>query len=45
MSTKFNLNDDKVVVVVGSGAGGGTVGAELAMQGVKGRDFRSGRAP
>ena len=35
MNTKFNLNDDKVVVVVGSGAGGGTVGAELAMQGVK----------
>ena len=35
MNTEFNLNDDKVVVVVGSGAGGGTVGAELAMQGVK----------
>jgi choline dehydrogenase-like flavoprotein len=31
----FELNDDSVVVVVGSGAGGGTLGAELAMKGVK----------
>ena len=29
------MNDDSVVVVVGSGAGGGTVGAELAIKGVK----------
>lgn len=35
MTTKFDLNDDSVAVVIGSGAGGGTVGAELAMQGVK----------
>ncbi len=32
---KFDLKDDGVVVVVGSGAGGGTVGAELAMKGVR----------
>jgi choline dehydrogenase-like flavoprotein len=31
----FDMNDDSVVVVVGSGAGGGTVGAELAIKGVK----------
>ena len=35
MATKFDLSDDSVVVVVGSGAGGGTLGAELAMKGVK----------
>ena len=35
MKTKYDLNDDGVVVVIGSGAGGGTVGAELAMKGVK----------
>ena len=31
----FDKNDDSVVVIVGSGAGGGTLGAELAMKGVK----------
>jgi len=31
----FDLSDDSVVVVIGSGAGGGTVGAELALKGVK----------
>ncbi|HEX2430111.1 MAG TPA: GMC family oxidoreductase [Aestuariivirgaceae bacterium] len=35
MTAKFDLNDDNVVVVIGSGAGGGTLGAELAMKGVK----------
>ena len=30
----FDLNDDSVVVVVGSGAGGGTLGNELAQKGV-----------
>ena len=35
MDAKFELNDDSVVVVVGSGAGGGTLGAELAMKGIK----------
>src|SRR2546429_6542012 len=32
---KFDLNDDGVVVIVGSGAGGGTLGGELAQKGVK----------
>jgi choline dehydrogenase-like flavoprotein len=31
----YNLNDDSVVVVVGSGAGGGTLSNELAQKGVK----------
>jgi choline dehydrogenase-like flavoprotein len=35
MATHFDFNDNSVVVVVGSGAGGGTLGAELAMKGVK----------
>ena len=29
----FDLNDDSVVVIVGSGAGGGTLGNELAQKG------------
>ena len=32
---KFDLNDDGLVVIVGSGAGGGTLGNELAEKGVK----------
>src|SRR5579871_1320813 len=32
---KFDLNDSDVVVIVGSGAGGGTLGNELAQKGVK----------
>ena len=28
MANKFDLNDDSVVVVIGSGAGGGTLGSE-----------------
>ena len=35
MTAKYDLNDDGVVVVIGSGAGGGTLGAELAMKGVR----------
>ena len=35
MATKFELNDDSVVVVIGSGAGGGTLSNELAQKGVK----------
>ena len=31
---KFDLNDDTVVVVIGSGAGGGTLSNELAQKGV-----------
>lgn len=33
--TKFELSDDQVVVVIGSGAGGGTLTNELAQKGVK----------
>ena len=35
MTAKFELNDDSVVVVIGSGAGGGTLSNELAQKGVK----------
>jgi choline dehydrogenase-like flavoprotein len=35
MAAKFDLNDDSLVVVIGSGAGGGTLGPELAKAGVK----------
>jgi choline dehydrogenase-like flavoprotein len=33
--TQFDLNDDSVVVVIGSGAGGGTLGTDLARNGIK----------
>ena len=33
--TKFDYSDDSVVVVIGSGAGGGTLANELAQKGVK----------
>jgi choline dehydrogenase-like flavoprotein len=32
---KFNYNDDSVVVIIGSGAGGGTLANELCQQGIK----------
>ena len=35
MAAKFDLTDDTVAVVIGSGAGGGTLGNELAKKGVK----------
>ncbi len=35
MTARFDLNDDSVVVVIGSGAGGGTLGTELALRGIK----------
>ncbi len=34
MTAPYELNDDSVVVVIGSGAGGGTLGSELAQRGV-----------
>ncbi len=30
MAAPYELNDDSVVVIIGSGAGGGTLGNELA---------------
>jgi choline dehydrogenase-like flavoprotein len=35
MVAKYDLNDETVVVIIGSGAGGGTLGTELALKGVK----------
>ncbi|WP_029353606.1 GMC family oxidoreductase [Bosea sp. 117] len=35
MAAPFDLNDDSLVVIIGSGAGGGTLGTELALKGVK----------
>jgi choline dehydrogenase-like flavoprotein len=32
---KFEFDDDSLVVIVGSGAGGGTLGTELALKGIK----------
>ena len=32
---QFEKNDDSVVVIIGSGAGGGTLANELAQQGIK----------
>ena len=34
MAAKYDLTDDRVVVVIGSGAGGGTVASELALESV-----------
>ena len=34
MSRTYDVNDDSVVVVIGSGAGGGTLSNELAQQGI-----------
>lgn len=34
-TTRFDFNDDSVVVIIGSGAGGGTLGNELAQKGIK----------
>jgi choline dehydrogenase-like flavoprotein len=35
MAATYELGDDSVVVIVGSGAGGGTLGNELAQKGIK----------
>ena len=34
MAAKYDLNDDNVVVVIGTGAGGGTLANELAQKGI-----------
>ncbi|MCB8837717.1 GMC family oxidoreductase [Aurantimonas sp. VKM B-3413] len=34
MSAPYDLNDDSVVVIIGSGAGGGTLGTQLALKGI-----------
>ena len=34
MSKQYDLNDDSVFVVIGSGAGGGTLANELAQKGI-----------
>jgi choline dehydrogenase-like flavoprotein len=34
MTAQFDQNDDHVVVIIGSGAGGGTLGNELAQKGI-----------
>src|SRR6266480_3889672 len=35
MAAKYDLNDDSVVVIIGSGAGGGTLANELTQKGIK----------
>ena len=35
MPRTFDLDDDGVVLIVGSGAGGGTLGNELAQKGIR----------
>jgi choline dehydrogenase-like flavoprotein len=34
MAAKFDLSDENVVVIIGSGAGGGTLGTDLALKGI-----------
>jgi choline dehydrogenase-like flavoprotein len=34
MAAPYDLNDDSVVVIIGSGAGGGTLGTDLALKGI-----------
>ena len=34
MAAPYDLNDDSVVVIIGSGAGGGTLANELAQKGI-----------
>jgi choline dehydrogenase-like flavoprotein len=35
MDAKYDLNDDSVVIIIGSGAGGGTLANELAQKNIK----------
>lgn len=40
---QFDLGDDSVVVIIGSGAGGGTVANELALTGIKSVVLEAGK--
>ena len=42
MAAPYDLNDDKVVVIIGSGAGGGTLANELARRASNGRLLEAG---
>ena len=43
--SKFDFSDDSVVVVIGSGAGGGTLANELCQKGIKVVVLEAGKAP
>ncbi|MEE3169254.1 MAG: FAD-dependent monooxygenase, partial [Pseudomonadota bacterium] len=40
---QFDLNDDSVVVIIGSGAGGGTLANELAQKGIRSVVLEAGK--
>lgn len=40
---QFDLNDDSAFVIIGSGAGGGTLANELAQRGIKSVVLEAGK--